>query len=125
MHADALPRREAADAFAGALDDAGDLVAERERQCVEGRNARAVMRVAVADAGGADTDEHVVGSGCGHGDFVQFERPVRGDVAEGFHDGDAEGTRRRPAGERRATSRQRRPPSAASARPGAGIRATR
>jgi hypothetical protein len=81
----AVAHRVRAHVRAHALDDAGDLVPERQRQRSHGREAAPVVRVRVADAGGAHAHEHLAGTGLADGDVLQLQRPGHRGHANGSH----------------------------------------
>ena len=69
------------------LDDAGHLVAERQRQRLDARAAAAVVRVGVADPGGLHAYEDVARAERGDGDVVQLDGLAGADEADGAHAG--------------------------------------
>ena len=73
MDADAITDFEIRNRRSDFFDNPGDFVSERERQLRDWRNARAIMSVGMADTGGADTDQNVVGADGGHVDSLLFE----------------------------------------------------
>ncbi len=71
------------DAAADRFDDAGDFVAERER-VIRLADARAVVRIGMADAGGFHPHEHFAGAGRRGVDLGVDQRPARLEEANGL-----------------------------------------
>jgi hypothetical protein len=84
MDTDAVASFEILNFAANSLDDAGDFMTKRQREFYR-RNARAVMRVGMANAGGANADQDVARTNRRNLDPLLFQRRTDCGEANGFH----------------------------------------
>src|SRR5437016_1449589 len=74
-----------ADSLAGFLYNAGHFMPERDRQTRDRRNARAVMRIGMANASGFDANQNIARTDWRDPDLLRFERRIGLDETNGFH----------------------------------------
>jgi hypothetical protein len=85
MDTDAIGLCEAGDVRAHFFDYARNLMSESDRQKLDRRNSRSVMRVGMANAGGFHADQNIVRADWRDGDLTILKRQTRFDEANGFH----------------------------------------
>ena len=85
MDADAIARFEIRSVVAGLFHHARYFVAKSQGQTSHGRNAVTIMSVRMANAGGADADQNVVGTDRGNIDSLLLEWSTDGGKADCFH----------------------------------------
>ena len=84
MDTDAIPGFEILNLGTRRFYDAGDFMPEGERQFYR-RNARPVMRVGMANAGGANTNKNVAGNNGRDVDLLLFQRRLDCGKTNSFH----------------------------------------
>jgi hypothetical protein len=85
MHANAIAGRKALNFGANLLNNACDLMPERERQGFYWRNSRPVMRIGMANPSGIDADQDIVCANYRHLDIRVFQRGTDCDEANCSH----------------------------------------
>jgi hypothetical protein len=78
VNTNAVARFEIRDRYAGFLNHARDFVTQSERQSRDRRNPGAIMRVGMANPGGANAEQDVIRSDTGDVDFLFLERRTNG-----------------------------------------------
>src|SRR6516165_3781780 len=86
MNTNPVAVRQTRNPFTGLINDTRHLMAQRERQRMNGRAARPVMRVRMTNPRSLDAHPHLEWPWLGKRDFLNFERAACLNKSDSFHE---------------------------------------